>query len=195
MRDSDVGHNFKPLTLTTPSPYSRPASSLATPIRPASSLLPHYSNSKIPTLRTPSGRAGSASPVPDYTPPRPSGSRMSFRDRIASPGPYAQQSLAKPRLTSQYPPSAFDNRRASMHQPLLLDPHSPPETRRAASSMGTARRASLLPQPAGRRSTNSAMGGRTTPQPPTSASRLGLPKPTSAAESEHLHGSKPRWRH
>lgn len=62
----DTGHNFKPLTLTTPSPYSQ-SRATATPIRSHSSLAAPMS-SRLP-MRSPL-RASSPSPNPD-TPPRP----------------------------------------------------------------------------------------------------------------------------
>lgn len=62
----DTGHNFKPLTLTTPSPFSRNKAT-ATPGRSHSSLAAPI-GSKLP-MRTPV-RAHSPSPAPD-TPTRP----------------------------------------------------------------------------------------------------------------------------
>lgn len=61
----DTGHNFKPLTLSTPSPYSR--NSTATPVRSHSSLAAPM-GSRLP-MRSPL-RAASPSPGPE-TPPRP----------------------------------------------------------------------------------------------------------------------------
>ncbi|KAK7969749.1 hypothetical protein PG996_001814 [Apiospora saccharicola] len=200
-RDSDVGHNFKPLTLTTPSPYAKRST---TPVRSQSGTLsPTSQYSKIPMLRTPHGREDSMSP----TPPRPSGSRMSFRDRIMSspgpyaqqsPGPYAQQTLAaRPRLNTQASMSNLTNRRASFHPPRPESQAA--DTRRAASSMATSRRTSMLPQPSSlKTSTYSAAGGG------GSSSRLGtlqagipglrpstrkLSNPTADQD-----GNKPRWR-
>ncbi|KAK8139899.1 hypothetical protein PG984_001022 [Apiospora sp. TS-2023a] len=200
-RDSDVGHNFKPLTLTTPSPYAKRST---TPVRSQpGTLSPTSQHSKIPMLRTPHGREDSMSP----TPPRPSGSRMSFRDRIMSspgpyaqqsPGPYAQQTLAaRPRLNTQASMSNLTNRRASFHPPRPESQAA--DTRRAASSMATSRRTSMLPQPSSlKTSTSSAAGGG------SSSSRLGtfqagisglrpsarkLSNPTADQD-----GNKPRWR-
>lgn len=61
----DTGHNFKPLTLSTPSPYSRKAT--ATPVRSHSSLAAPL-NSRLP-MRS-HMRAASPSPSPE-TPPKP----------------------------------------------------------------------------------------------------------------------------
>lgn len=192
-RESDVGHNFKPLTLTTPTPYAKRS---PTPVR-SGALSPTSQNSKIPMLRTPNGREDSASP----TPPRPSGSRMSFRERIlSSPGPYAQQTLAaRPRLNTQASMSNLTNRRASFHPPRPESQAA--DTRRAASSMATSRRTSMLPQPSSlKTSTSSAAGG----SGGGSSSRLGtlqagisglrpsaskLSNPTADQDP-----NKPRWR-
>ncbi|KAK0729207.1 karyogamy protein [Apiosordaria backusii] len=92
--DVDTGHNFKPLTLTTPSPYAK---TTPTPVRSASALTPSSSASKLPTLRSPLSRATSEPPIPDDITPNKSTSRLSFRERLAStPGTYAQ----RPRLAS-----------------------------------------------------------------------------------------------
>ncbi|KAK6843358.1 hypothetical protein PG987_004218 [Apiospora arundinis] len=215
-RDLDVGHNFKPLTLTTPSPYAKRS---ATPVRSGSSmqaLTPNSKNSKIPTLRTPGGRDGSASPMPEVTPPRPGGSRMSFRDRIlSSPGPYAQQSLspARPRLNSKASMSTLGNRRASFHPPSRPESQMA-ETRRSASSMATSRRTSMLPQPSHLKTSTSAAGAggnfiggggggaRAGLQAGFSALRPSVRKLSSAASSTEgqdsnsnsSNSNKPRWR-
>jgi hypothetical protein len=70
--DVDTGHNFKPLTLTTPSPYAK------SPVahRSAGSTTPNSSNSRLPTLRSTLGRASSASPRVDETPTRSGHSRQ-----------------------------------------------------------------------------------------------------------------------
>ncbi|KAI1856651.1 uncharacterized protein JN550_013739 [Neoarthrinium moseri] len=186
-KDSDLGHHFKPLSLTTPSPYSKRS---PTPVRSTSSLTPS-SNTKIPTLRSPLGRAGSASPMPEETPPRTNTSRLSFRDRLAermaSPGPYSQQSLMKPRLASQASMSSLtNNRRASLQPPR---PQGQDGTKRSVSSMATSRRTSLLPQPTtrtetptGRHSPHALAGAR------TAMRRL------SSTTREDPKDSKPRWR-
>ncbi|KAJ4414250.1 hypothetical protein N0V82_008032 [Gnomoniopsis sp. IMI 355080] len=62
----DTGHNFKPLTLTTPSPFAKNKAT-ATPVRSHSSLAAPI-GSRLPT-RSPL-RAASPSPSPQ-TPPRP----------------------------------------------------------------------------------------------------------------------------
>jgi hypothetical protein len=153
-KDTIIGHNFKPLSLTTPSPHARTT-------KPPLTHSNRSNNSQIP-LRSPLSRDNTASPAPEVTPSRNSNSRLAFRDRIASPGPYSQEVLsrsspARPRhLTTKSSMSALNstvNRRASM-QPLassqssLGSPTFKPT--RPASSLATNRRTSLLPQPRGR---------------------------------------------
>ncbi|KAI0447451.1 KAR9-domain-containing protein [Xylaria telfairii] len=150
-QNSDVGHNFKPLTLTTPSPYTKRT---PTPVRSVSALTPGSQESKLP-LRSPLARGTSASPAPDTPPSRPSThSRLSFRERIAAtaPGgpnsPHAPQMLVAPkqRLTSKASTSTLDNRRASFQPPRAQG--RPFDTKqRSVSSMAASRRISQLPLP------------------------------------------------
>ncbi|RDL36709.1 uncharacterized protein BP5553_06061 [Venustampulla echinocandica] len=167
-KDTIIGHNFKPLSLTTPSPHAR------TPPNLQSSRSSMSHDSKIP-LRSPLGRESSASPAPETTPSRMSHSRLGVRDRISSPGPYSQITLAnsspvaRPRhLTTQSSMSALTtsaNRRASL-QPHSSDPTASSSALakqiRPASSMAGNRRTSLLPQPRGR--AGSGVTGRESPQ-------------------------------
>ncbi|KAF4635458.1 hypothetical protein G7Y89_g2631 [Cudoniella acicularis] len=167
-KDTIIGHNFKPLSLTTPSPHARTPPSL----HGSKSSISH--DSKIP-LRSPLSRDNTSSPTPEITPSRTSNSRLAFRDRIASPGPYSQQVLSRPspagrprQLTTQASMSALTkpvDRRASL-QPNSSDPTSlsSPLSKqtRPASSLATNRRVSLLPTPKGR--TGSGVTGRESPQ-------------------------------
>ncbi|KAK0655743.1 cortical protein KAR9-domain-containing protein [Cercophora newfieldiana] len=115
--DVDTGHNFKPLTLTTPSPYAKKT---PTPVRSASALTPS-SASKLPTLRSPLARAATTSPVAEDSQPK-SASRLSFRERLASSGSHLQQALPKPpRLASQSSMTALGNRRASLQPPRPIE--------------------------------------------------------------------------
>lgn len=188
----DTGHNFKPSSLTTPSPYSRRT---PTTQRSNSSLTPSPSANKIPSLQSRLTRAASESPrVPsgsmslspgDTTPSKRSTSRLaSFRERLASPGPYSQQTLGKPRLTSQSSAtSATSNRRASM-QPArpALSVENSQLSRPASSLASTSRRSSLLPQPKA-----SSVSGR---ESPLRLSRLGMRKNSSTESTE----ARPKWR-
>ncbi|KAI2619338.1 KAR9-domain-containing protein [Hypomontagnella submonticulosa] len=188
--DSDVGHNFKPLTLTTPSPYAKTPTSA----RSTSSLAHNSGNSKLP-LRSPLGRASSSSPAPEDTPSRKTPSRLSFRDRInaaASAGQSLQHAAVKPRLTTQASTSAFDNRRASFQPPRPGSSVSGgigENRQRPASSLATTnRRVSLLPQPKLKAEETS---GRHSPHA-AAAARVAMRKSNSAAEAKSKD-NKPRW--
>ncbi|KAI6359945.1 hypothetical protein MCOR25_006887 [Pyricularia grisea] len=185
----DTGHNFKPLA-----------------VEPQSTPSPRSSASKMP-LRSPlSGRAGSASPMPDVTPSKPpsSHSRYSFRERLTSPGPYSQQAVAasrmnQPRLTAQSSSSssALSNRRSSLQPPGRPKVDAPLGTSpvRPASSMATTnpRRTSALPQSTGSMglfrdgvARSTSVSGRNTP----STQRA----PFRKSQTEKPMDSKPRWK-
>ncbi|KAI0842822.1 KAR9-domain-containing protein [Hypoxylon sp. FL0890] len=174
--DSDVGHNFKPLTLTTPSPYARNS--------------PASGTSKLP-LRSPLARASSSSPIPQDTPPRKSTSRLSFRDRInaaASSGQSAQLPAVKPRLATQASGSTFDTRRCSL-QPPRPDSTVGDTRQRPASSLATSnRRTSLLPQPTSKTGDTT---GRHSPHA-AAAARVAMRKGSSVTDSKPKD-NKPRW--
>lgn len=181
--DIDTGHHFKPLSLTTPSPYSKTTPHTQ---RSVSALTPS-SASRLPTLRGAFSRAASESPRVDDTPSRGGHSRLSFRERLTSPGPYSQQTLAKPRLTSQASMSALStNRRVSMQPSGSDSAVDESQLSRPASSLASShRRTSLLPHfKRGEGST-----GRASPQLSTSGrsnTKKSMPEPKD---------SKPRWRH
>ncbi|KFY06083.1 hypothetical protein V492_08155, partial [Pseudogymnoascus sp. VKM F-4246] len=119
-----TGHNFKPLSISTPSPYARGAT--PTGGRNASFAERAHersgSASKIPLRRSLGGGGGGespGSPVPGQqaqmvTTPLPTRTKnlSSFRDRMGSPspGPYAQQNL----LSSSSPGLAKAGRRLSV---------------------------------------------------------------------------------
>ncbi|TWU74519.1 hypothetical protein ED733_005803 [Metarhizium rileyi] len=141
--DIDTGHHFKPLSLTIPSPYTRTP---PTSQRSVSSLTPS-SASRLPTLRGAFSRSVSESPKVDDTPSRGGHSRLSFRERLTSPGPYSQQTLSKPRLTSQVSMSTLSSTRRVSMQPTGSD-NAVEESQlpRPASSLASShRRTSLLP--------------------------------------------------
>ncbi|KAJ4295985.1 hypothetical protein N0V88_004687 [Collariella sp. IMI 366227] len=141
--DIDTGHNFKPLTLTTPSPYAKKT---PTPIRSVSALTPG-SASKLPMLRSPLSRAASSSPIPEATtPPNPTASLLPRTPRLARPSTRPGPTTlllppAPPRLPLPTAPSAFNNynfdnknnnRRASL-QPQDRPRPSPPQIRPQAT--------------------------------------------------------------
>ncbi|KAH6845363.1 cortical protein KAR9-domain-containing protein [Chaetomium sp. MPI-CAGE-AT-0009] len=201
--DVGTGHNFKPLTLTTPSPYSKRS---PTPVRSSSGLTPSSTTSKLPTLRTPVSRGSSTSPIAEKTPSK-SGSLLSFRERLGSgPDPQQHHTFSRPRLASQpsAPAALPTNRRASLQPPKPLDLSPPTATtpRRPASSLASSRRTSLLPQP--RTSSVSVAGptGRESPQAVAGA-RFAMRKGSSSSSSTSAAAaaaraaakdSRPRWR-
>lgn len=193
-KDTIIGHNFKPLSLTTPSPHARTT-------KPPLTHSNRSTTSQIP-LRSPLSRDNTASPAPETTPSRTSNSRLAFRDRIASPGPYSQEVLsrsspARPRhLATKSSMSALGqsaNRRASM-QPLptgqsaLSSPTVKPT--RPASSLATNRRVSLLPQPRGRQ--DSSVTGRESPQ--AIAGAASAIRNSSQTSSDSKGKDKKPWR-
>lgn len=177
----DTGHNFKPLTLSTPSPYAK---TTPNPVRSHSSLAAPI-GSKLPMMRSPL-RAEPSSPSQDLTPSKPA-SKMSFRDRLAAPGPYSQQT------TSKFRPEGSSTRRATLQPPQATVPGM---YQRPASSLATTnRRGSLLPQPKFKR--EESAHGRESPMPSTFGSRLGLRRGNSTAsnDKDKDKDTKPRWRH
>jgi hypothetical protein len=182
--DLDTGHHFKPLSLTTPSPYSKTTPQTQ---RSVSALTPS-SASRLPTLRGSFSRAASESPKVDDTPSRGGHSRLSFRERLASPGPYSQHTVSKPRLTSQSSLSALSSstRRVSMQPTPSESAVEESQLSRPASSLASGhRRTSLLPHlKRGEGST-----GRASPQLFTAAG----PSAQKVAADPKDH--RPRWRH
>ncbi|KAF4455425.1 hypothetical protein F53441_2214 [Fusarium austroafricanum] len=177
--DVDTGHNFKPLTLTTPSPYAKKSPVVH---KPAGSTTPGSGTSKLPTLRSPLARASSASPRVDETPTRTGHSNLSFRERLASPGANPQP-LPKPRLASHQSAMALSGRRSSLQASRSIGPDGDNRQSRPASSLAmSSRRISLLPQPR-------AETGRASPASVSSA-RSTMRKPSAEPKD-----SKPRWRH
>ncbi|KAL2757440.1 hypothetical protein ACRALDRAFT_206744 [Sodiomyces alcalophilus JCM 7366] len=169
--DAGIGHNFKPLTLTTPSPYAK-----RTPLaRSVSSLTPASgaAAARSPAARSPLNRSTSASPMPDDTPTRTSLSRLAMRDRTSLPGPQAtqQHALSKPRLPlAKSVSSTASTRRASFQPPRPRDPLENSRQAvpaRPASSMSPGRRGSMIPQ-----ARSTATTGRASPQAIAGARRM-----------------------
>ncbi|CAK7208705.1 hypothetical protein SEUCBS140593_000263 [Sporothrix eucalyptigena] len=172
----DTGHNFKPLSLTTPSPYAKTPPSAHRSIggtpRSASSL-----GTRLP-MRSPLGR-GVSSPAA-LTDGSPSRDPPGFRDAP----PYRP-----PRLASHATaPGSTDHRRASFQPPRANDSSSPNVTpQRPASSMATSRRSSYLPAP---RQREGSVSGRESPQAIAGA-RFAMRK--KAAETKPID-NRPKWR-
>ncbi|KAK3954891.1 cortical protein KAR9-domain-containing protein [Pseudoneurospora amorphoporcata] len=208
--DVDTGHNFKPLTLTTPSPYAK--SNTPPTLRSTSSLgQSSASTSKLAQTRSPLNRATTASPSvgdgsdvqsPTIKRANASASRMSFRDRISSPGPYSQQTLSKsvgpsaqrpaatPRQSktshSYYPPSSSNT---SLHSSGGGRDREPPTGSGTSNMRSNPKRQSLQPprmsepsleaRPASSMATSRSSGNRQSmlPQP---TSRLGMRATTTS---------------
>jgi hypothetical protein len=177
----DTGHNFKPLSLTTPSPYAK-----RTPLtqRSTSSLTPS-SHSRIPQHHSPLARAASESPQVDDTPTRSGHSRLSFRERLASPGS-GVPGPAKPRSFAQsLSESSSSNRRSSYQLPRASSAAAEEHVSRPASSLAsTIRRTDMLAQPRERRGSSI---GRASPLPQGNT-RLPLRKKAEPADN------RPKWR-
>jgi hypothetical protein len=200
-KDTIIGHNFKPLSLTDSSPHAR-----TTPKITRTSANPSITpDSKIP-LRSPLSRDNTASPsLESPTTPRTTSSRLAFRDRISSPGPYSQQVLSqstssapRPRLlgakSSMSALSTSSNRRASL-QPSASDISglglNTAKHTRPASSLATNRRVSLLPQPRGR--PEGGVTGRESPQAIAGAATA-MRRQSSRVGSEAQGKEKKPWR-
>ncbi|KAJ4271907.1 hypothetical protein NW762_000616 [Fusarium torreyae] len=179
--DVDTGHNFKPLTLTTPSPYAKKSPVVH---RSAGSTTPGSGSSKLPTLRSPLARASSESPRVEETPTRTGHSNLSFRERLASPGANTQP-LPKPRLAPSSSATALSGRRSSLQASRSIS-DGDRQSRPASSLATTSRRTSLLPQPRVREGET----GRASPIALAGA-RSAMRKPSPAEPKD----SKPRWRH
>ncbi|KAL1794063.1 hypothetical protein ACET3X_007484 [Alternaria dauci] len=201
IRDTVTGHNFKPLSLTTPSPFRKDTDS------PDGSRKGSASRSSIP-LRSPLGRSSALSPPASSrstsTTPgqqRPARSLASSTNSPITPAkgklPIRSTPLSSPQVKSSTPASS---RRVST---VVEDSKSPakeesPAARRASRppSVTASRRSSLLPTPKSR-STSASKVTETTP-PKRASSRL-----DSLAESrtssrvsgrQSSQGEKPVWR-
>ncbi|TAQ90479.1 hypothetical protein B7494_g1177 [Chlorociboria aeruginascens] len=187
-----IGHNFKPLSLTTPSPHARPPLSASNSGLSASGL-----ESRIP-LRSPLSREPTSSPIAESDTP----SRKTSSSRIAhrsSPGPYSQESLAKsspsirPRqLVTQSSMSSLTtpNRRASFQPSSPSDSPSIRAVRPASSLATSSRRISHLPQPRGRQ--DSSVTGRESPQ--AIAGAASAMRGNSTSTDSKGKGDKKAWR-
>ena len=160
----DTGHNFKPLSLTTPSPYSKTTPSphsRRTPLtqKSASAVTPSSTGgSRLPTFRSPLGRASSESPKIDETPSRTGHSRLSFRERLAAASPVPK--LNQPRTSAQnLSASGSSNRRASYHPSRAASAMEETRTSRPASSLASSsQRSSVGPLNRMRRESSTGPG-------------------------------------
>lgn len=200
--DGLTGHNFKPLTLTTPSPHAKSRTSvIPQSAPPALAHSPLSKESKIP-LRSPVIPDTQSSPI--LGPPTPSKVVQNKTQRtsllVSSPGPYSQLSLSspaiKPRLQTQPSISSLgSSRRISLQHPMMGA--SQPAThnnsiRRPSSSLTTNRRTSLLPQPSARGRLDSSVTGRESPQ--AMAGAVAAMRGTSQNSADSKGKEKPKWR-
>tara|TARA_R110002003_G_scaffold63_1_gene5786 strand:- start:10075 stop:13071 length:2997 start_codon:yes stop_codon:yes gene_type:complete len=157
MRDTVVGHNFKPLTLTTPSPYRRGTESPS--LRSASSL------SNVPA-RSPLSRSSALSPppptrVPSTTPVQ--STKRPLASPMQSPATPAKGKLSL-RSTPRSATPASSRHVAIAEEGAGGGNEESPIARRAArpSSAINNRRGSMLPTPKSRTtstSSSSRLGG------------------------------------
>lgn len=183
MVENLTGHNFKPLSATTPSPQSRTGANGAT-----------KSESKIP-LKSPLSTSKATFSGNSGTPPRPPASHLSYRDRVGA-GPQASPTMRPRNLTTQSSMSSLSsaNRRASLQPALTLASTrsaTPVRQTRAASSLANTRRSSLLPQPRGR--LGSAVTGRESPQAVAGAARAMAGGGSQTSSDSKTRDKKP-WR-
>lgn len=160
----DTGHNFKPLTLTTPSPYAK------TPPPPA--------------RRTP----GSASSGPSRLPMRSPLSRSASRAATASPMPM-EEGMGS---ATGSPSAPVSNRRVSMQSAMAatnnLNASTSPRPSSSLAGSLSSRRISLLPGMRPKRDSTASPTGRDSPGFSMRGSfRKGTP-------SDGKADSRPRWR-
>lgn len=180
--DLQVDFPYRAPIMPSPQTHPKPTPTMAR------SAVATPSGSRLPTFRA--SRAPSESPMVEDTPSRRTNSRLGLRERLASPGPYAQPQFAQqPKLSNRSSMSALtSNRRVSMQstpsKPLMPEAHH----NRPSSSMATDRsRGSHLPQPR----LHDASAGRSSPAPGSRlGSRLGMYKDLPSEPKDN----KPRWR-
>ncbi|KAK2750593.1 hypothetical protein FQN57_002664 [Myotisia sp. PD_48] len=189
--DLDTGHNFKPMSLTTPSPHRKLPIPTRTP-RSTSSLGP----------RSPLSRESSASPAPGM---RPS-SRLNFGpvDRSAPLSPALRPSIIAPPPYSKLRKSSTPGNTAATTNNTTSSPTTPrtfsglpttPRARQSYTGNPSTRAVSGAAEPV------SPVVKKTPNRPGTSlghssrrSSMLPLPKSRSGRDSIGNLGEKPQWR-
>lgn len=196
LNDTVIGHNFKPLSATTPSPHRK--------LTPPRTLRSVSSHSAIP-VPSPLSRTSEFSPPAASTLVRPSSTtpsqqpptskRLSLVHSPSTPLRHAGSSIRAPSTSSNIATVGSSNRRLStMVEPAESEdtaeesPTSRPKPARPSSVMNS-RRSSLLPQAKGRTYSgtgrDSRMGG----------GRESRPGGRNASMSGIMTGEeKPRWR-
>lgn len=179
MRDTVVGHNFKPLSLTTPSPHRRIP---PTPVRTLRSVSSH---SAIP-VRSPLSRTSALSPPPlarpaSTTPAQQPIARRPVASTIQSPSTPARGKApmrSTPGSSSQLSTGTPSSTRRVMlpeeEGDSTANEDSPIARRQARpASAANSRRVSMLPTPKQRTVSGSSMASLTGGTPGRSSSRLG----------------------
>jgi hypothetical protein len=218
MRDTVVGHNFKPLTLTTPSPYRKGTERSPSSLRTQSSL---GSTSNIP-VRSPLSRSALSPPPatrPASTTPSQQARRRSMvlsppspaRPASTTPSQPSRRPLASPmhspatpakgKLSMRSTPRSSTpatSRQASIAEAEEDDDNAEeqsPAARRAARppSVMNSRRSSMLPAAKQRTSSTSS---KTPSTPGRSTSRLGSTDGRASRVSgrQSSAGDRPGWR-
>ncbi|QRC95793.1 hypothetical protein JI435_159450 [Parastagonospora nodorum SN15] len=203
MRDTVVGHNFKPLTLTTPSPYRKPLE------RPTSSLRSHSTASNLP-VRSPLSRS-TLSPAPQIRPASTTPSQQKRRSTALSPAPTTRPASTTPSQQSRRPlasPMQSPSTPGKGKLPIRSTPRSStPASQRQASiaeeeddaaeeQSPAARRANRPPSVMNHRSSlikprTGSTSSMTPSTPGRSASRLGT---AGASGRQSSAGDRPGWR-
>jgi hypothetical protein len=188
LNDTVIGHNFRPLTLTTPSPYRKGQET------PPRSLRSGSSQSSIP-VRSPLSRSSALSPPPSTRTgsTTPAQGRRMLASPMQSPATPAKGKLpmrATPR--SSTPASA---RQASIaEEDAESGAHEEsPIARRVARppSVANSRRSSLLPTPKQRTTSISSVTPST---PGRNSSRLEDGRASRVSGRQSSIGDRPVWR-
>lgn len=222
-KDTVIGHNFKPLSLTTPSPYSKDTAPKPRGLHRVAS----HSNLPRPS---PSRQAGPSSPPTASSIPRPASTTPAPNKRSSVIAPRTPSRNALSRLdtrtvsSSAVPSSTAANRRRSAFlerstpggDDALTDagysdassPISMRKSPRAASAMAL-RRTSMLPQPRTPRASNerpsldvprpSLDGGRSSRADSRAGSRAGGRLSSfgirgASRQGDRKDDNKPRWK-
>ena len=189
LRDTVIGHNFKPLSLTMPSPYKR-----GTETSPRSFSRSASSMSSIP-LRSPLSRSSALSPPPSTR----TGSTTPAQGRrpLASPM-HSPATPAKGKLPMRSTPRSSTP--ASARQASIVEEDTEsgaieesPIARRAARppSVANSRRSSMLPTPKQRTPSTSSLAPST---PGRSISRLEEGRTSRVSGRQSSMGERPGWR-
>ncbi|KAF2819508.1 KAR9-domain-containing protein [Ophiobolus disseminans] len=189
MRDTVVGHNFKPLTLTTPSPYRKGQET------PPRSLRSESRQSSLP-VRSPLGRSSALSPPPSTRAGSTTPAQLGRRP-LASPM-QSPATPAKGKLPMRSTPRS-STPASSRHAPIAEEDaesgaaEESPAARRATRppSVANGRRSSMLPTPKQRTTSTSSVTPST---PGRSSSRLEDGRASRVSGRQSSMGDKSVWR-